>query len=148
MGNTYSHLAEIMARKAHEGQIYKPDWPYIKHVERVARYFAGDDHHQAVAWLHDVAEDTEITIEFITDKFGPEIGRDVDSLTRTPGQPYGIYIQYIRENTVAKRIKIIDLTDNLSNCRELDGDIKPDYESKASRYARALQYLLKVDTLN
>lgn len=146
--DTQAATAEALARDVHKGQIYAPDFPYISHVERIARYFTGDDYHQTVAWLHDIVEDTKINIDYIVEHFGPDVARDVEILSRPPGQPYRIYINYIRENTVAKRIKIIDLTDNLSNCRDIDGDTIADYESRASRYSMALHYLLKVDTLN
>lgn len=61
--------ASIIATAAHEGQTDKAGTPYIQHPERVAKAAgqAAPAHlakqAEAVGWLHDVVEDTDITFD-------------------------------------------------------------------------------------
>ncbi len=60
-------LAHAIARRAHAGQFRRDgSTPYIEHVITVAgrtSEFGGDDQAIAIAWLHDVLEDTKETEE-------------------------------------------------------------------------------------
>lgn len=58
--------------------------PYIFHLERVAdlvKRSGGNEIEIAAAWLHDIVEDTPVTIEMIIKEFGIEVGNIVDGLT-------------------------------------------------------------------
>ena len=78
--------AKDFATKAHEGQFLKnaSAHSFITHPERVVRLVTdagGTSEEIAAAWLHDVVEDTKVTIEEIKKLFGREIAELVDGLT-------------------------------------------------------------------
>ena len=60
MVHTQSELAQSIAVAAHKGQVDKAGMPYIEHPAHVASGVQGDAA-KAVAWLHDVVEDTPLT---------------------------------------------------------------------------------------
>lgn len=57
MQSTQSEIAESIARRAHEGRLDKAGAPYIEHSAHVAAAVE-DEKAEAIAWLHDVVEDT------------------------------------------------------------------------------------------
>ena len=84
-GNPVDIMAALFARNAHGTQ--KREYtgePYIIHPAEVAMIVATVPHTEAMlaaSWLHDVAEDTGVTIGEIADRFGEEIAWLVDDLT-------------------------------------------------------------------
>ena len=71
--------------KKHEGQTRRSGEPYYHHLIEVA-YIVAELHTGpatiTAALLHDVVEDTDVTIEQITKMFGEEVARIVDALTK------------------------------------------------------------------
>jgi len=106
--------AEQIAREAHKGQTrWDGIEPYIKHPERVAGQFR-DATHKAVAWLHDVVEDTEATLDDLRFfGFSEEILDAVSAITHRSDQDYISYILTVRRNKIARAVKIADIRDNL-----------------------------------
>ena len=84
---SHAQTALVFATAAHAavGQMRKyTDDPYIVHPIRVATTvakFGGTDEMIAAAYLHDVVEDTGVSIDDIQDMFGPVVARIVDGLT-------------------------------------------------------------------
>lgn len=79
--------AEALARAAHEGQVDKSGAPYATHPERVAARVSEDDELVAIAWLHDVVEDTPITLDDLRGREFPEsVVAAVDALTKRAGE--------------------------------------------------------------
>lgn len=81
--------AERFATKAHEGQTEKDvlKTPYIFHLKKVAELVilsGGTVEEIASAWLHDVVEDTPVTLEIIEKEFGTEVATIVKGLTDLP----------------------------------------------------------------
>ena len=73
------------AAQAHEGQLRKSKDPYIEHPLQTALTLAGlqlDATTLAAALLHDVPENCNVPIATIEAKFGPEVGKLVDGVTR------------------------------------------------------------------
>ncbi|MCV2501756.1 HD domain-containing protein, partial [Melissococcus plutonius] len=73
------------ASQAHEGQIRKSGEPYIIHPIQVAGILADlhmDPYTVATGFLHDVVEDTEITLDDLKDEFGESIAVLVDGVTK------------------------------------------------------------------
>lgn len=73
------------ARQAHEGQKRKSGEPYLIHPVTIAYFLAQyqlDAPSLIAALLHDVAEDTSFTLQQINERFGEEVGKLVDSLTK------------------------------------------------------------------
>jgi GTP pyrophosphokinase len=77
--------AFLFASEAHEGQQRRSGEPFIAHPVGVARVLADlrlDDSTLAAALLHDVVEDTDVTIEEVRAEFGEEITRLVEGVTK------------------------------------------------------------------
>ena len=123
--------AHDMASAAHEGQARSSGEPYITHPVEVAHYLATlemDAETLAAALLHDVPEDTDLTIGDIEKRFGREVGRLVDGVTKLSkfGSARSMEEQQaenIRKMFLAMaedvRVVIIKLADRLHNMRTL-----------------------------
>ena len=77
--------AFLFASEAHEGQQRRSGEPFIAHPVGVASVLADlrlDDTTLAAALLHDVVEDTDVTIEEVRAEFGEEITRLVEGVTK------------------------------------------------------------------
>lgn len=129
MNSAILSQAEGIARTAHEGQNEESTGdPYIRHIERVVDLVEGTDA-KAVAWLHDVLEDTDIESDDLVKAGIPDnIVNAVMQLSRDPVRPYAEYIQDIKESDsyLAISVKRADLRDHLRpNCPER---LRPRYE--------------------
>jgi (p)ppGpp synthase/HD superfamily hydrolase len=113
--------AIALAARLHRGDRYpSPEAePYVFHALRVMLQFA-DPADQTVAVLHDVVEDTEITLDGLRDAgYRPDIITAIDALTHHCHDSYEQYIERVARNPVARRVKIVDLEENLANNRRL-----------------------------
>jgi (p)ppGpp synthase/HD superfamily hydrolase len=132
--------AIAMAVKAHKGQVDKAGRPYILHPLRVAFKFTGDDEMYAAAVLHDVVEDSSVTIDNIFKAFSPYVAQIVDSLTRREGEVYLTeFIPRCKLNQAAAVIKIADIEDNLNPQRMLA--LSKEDLGRVKRYNQALKIL-------
>lgn len=138
--------AILIAKKAHEGQFDKSGVPYIEHVRYVAQH-AGEYGIEAeiIGWLHDVVEDTSITLDDLRAVFPAEIIDAVDAITRrytedtNDPEPYlGVFIPRIKVNALARIVKIEDLQHNLSRIDNLPEEQR---DGMRRRYQRALEIL-------
>ncbi len=132
--------AIAMALKVHKGQLDLARNHYILHPLRVAFKFTGSEEMFAAAVLHDVVEDSAITIADIRKAFNPFVAEIVDSLSRREGEVYLTdYIPRVKQNQFAAAIKIADLEDNLNPVRALT----PTKEnlSRVKKYYQALEIL-------
>ena len=133
--------AIILATDAHRGQKDRNDEPYIMHPLRVAAQLWGYDE-RMVAVLHDVVEDTEVTLDQLRHAGYPEhIVAAVDAISKKKdaNEPYSSYIRRVKANPLATRVKIADLRDN-ANLGRLPKVLASDL-ARLDRYNRALQYL-------
>jgi GTP pyrophosphokinase len=128
---------ELLARayrfseRAHAGQKRKSGEDYVIHVVEVAKVLAElglDSVTVASGLIHDVVEDTDITVEDVEREFGSEIAQIVDGLTKIGTLSFNSAQERQVENyrklllSVAKdaRVIIIKLADRLHNMRTLD----------------------------
>jgi len=127
-----------VALVAHAGQTQRNGSPYIFHPIRVMEGVKG---HQAkcVALLHDVVEDSAMTIEDLDKDFTNRIVKAVDLLTKREGQDYQEYIEAIAKNDIARRVKRSDLRDNMDISRLPEVTTK-DIE-RLNKYKEAYEYL-------
>ena len=116
--------ARAFAEQQHEGQMYGEE-PYMTHVDAVASQF-DDPHMQRIAYLHDTVEDGKIGIDDIHEHFGEDVGHAVDAMTRRQGESYFDYIARVGEHPEARRVKMADLTHNLSG--DPPGSLRQRYE--------------------
>jgi len=117
-----TNMAIRIAYKAHEGQVDDCNIPYILHPIHLAEQM-NDEVATCVALLHDVVEDTDITFEQLSEfGFTDEIISALKYLTHDKEIPYPDYIEKIKENPIAKAVKLEDLKHNsdLSRYDELE----------------------------
>lgn len=131
-----------LATEAHEGQVDKANTPYIGHPRRVAGRVDTDEE-KVVAWLHDVVEDTDISMDTIRTEFGNETASAVEAITHRKGESWSDYLSRARANEISRAVKIADLIDN-SNLSRLK-KITPKDVIRQAKYNRALYYLMDVD---
>ena len=132
-------LALKIATEAHKGQVDKAGVPYINHPLTVAS-LVDTEEEKIVALLHDTIEDTNITEQDLLNYgFSNKIVEAVKLLTHNKNVPYMDYIAKIKDNELARKVKIADLTHNsyLSRLKEITEKDKKRYE----KYQKALLYL-------
>lgn len=111
--------AKNYAVKMHRNQRYG-DKPYCYHLDCVVdavSLFDNSDYiveHQAIAFLHDVLEDTEATYDELVNLFGNSIADAVAALTKE-GEPLLDYYARVRANPSAVIVKICDRIVNMEN---------------------------------
>ncbi|MBI2037510.1 MAG: bifunctional (p)ppGpp synthetase/guanosine-3',5'-bis(diphosphate) 3'-pyrophosphohydrolase [Candidatus Magasanikbacteria bacterium] len=123
-------LAYDFAEKAHRGQFRKSGEPYIIHPVATAMILARmriDPNIIVAALLHDVPEDTSVTLEEIEKNFGPDIAGMIRGITKLGKLKYrGVerYIENLRKMFVAMaediRVMIIKFADRVHNLSTLD----------------------------
>lgn len=130
-----------IAVEAHAGQKDKAGEPYILHPLYLMMKCPHNDTHRIVAVLHDVIEDGGLKYrdKIIETGFDDEIITALDYLTHDKRVKYFDYIRNIKNNELAKSIKILDLNHNCDLTR-LNAVTDKDKE-------RVLKYLKSVDIL-
>lgn len=90
-----------LAKKAHEGQMRSSGDPYISHPIAVAVILVGlgmDSDTIIGGLLHDVVEDTTVTLEDIEKQFGGDVAELVDGVTKLANIPYSSRAEQQAEN--------------------------------------------------
>ncbi len=102
-----------IAISAHGEQKDKSGQPYIGHCFRVMS--AGHTlEEKIVGVLHDVLEDTELTIaNLLIEGFSEEVVDAVHTLTKVENEDYNHYLRRVMRCDLATRVKLNDLTDNM-----------------------------------
>ena len=118
------------AAEAHKKQKRRSGEPYIIHPIAVATILAKElemsDNTVIAAFLHDVVEDTDHTIEEIKERFGDDVAKLVDAVTKRKKANYEYskqvdnYRQILESVHYDVRALLIKLTDRLHNMRTLD----------------------------
>lgn len=135
---SYADKALEFARKAHAGQKDKAGADYILHPIKVALYMDTDEE-KAVAYLHDVLEDTDITLEDLKKCFPNEIADAVVDITKRNDESYENYIKRLSRCKTAKKVKAADLLHNLDITR-IKSPSKKDFD-RLEKYKKSLIYL-------
>lgn len=127
-----------LAYAAHHGQLDKGGAPYIFHPYHLAEQMP-DEITACAALLHDVVEDTPVTLEELAAEFPKEVVGAVRLLTYDPAVDYLDYIRAIQTNPVARAVKLADLEHNSDQTR-LTGDTNVPEERRIrwqEKYRRA-----------
>ena len=105
--------------EAHKEQLDKSGMPYVFHPFHLAEQMETEET-TIVALLHDLVEDTDYTIENLTEMgFGKAITDAIALMTHADGVEYMDYVCAIKENPIAKAVKLADLRHN-SDLTRLD----------------------------
>ena len=130
--------AMSVAYKAHINQFDKAGVPYIFHPIHLAEQMDTETE-CVVALLHDVVEDTDVTFEQLEKEFSSDIIKILKLLTHDKDTDYMEYVKIIKENPIAKKVKIADITHNADETR-LDKITEKDI-LRREKYKEALKIL-------
>ncbi|WJQ79806.1 HD domain-containing protein [Brevibacillus brevis] len=134
--------AIYIATQAHEGQVDKGGNPYILHPLRIMLKMSTVET-MISAVLHDVLEDTDVTVEELRNEgFSEEIIAAVIALTRNDDETYMEFVGRTKQNPIARLVKLGDLEDN-SDLSRIPEPTEKDYE-RLLRYKRAIKELLSI----
>lgn len=106
-----------IAVEAHRGQIDKAGKEYILHPMRVMLR-GRNDTEMIIGILHDVVEDTPITIDMLRlEGFSEDILAALECVTKRRGESYGTFIDRVLTNPLATQVKLYDMEDNMNRDR-------------------------------
>src|SRR5664279_909343 len=113
IGEADVRRAQALAVDAHHGQVDKAGLPYIEHPTRVVGRLENPTAEEAtVAWLHDVVEDTSVTLKDIENNFGSRVAEALDAITCRPDESKLDYYARVKLDPIALTVKAADLADN------------------------------------
>ncbi len=131
-----------LAREAHAGQVRATGDPYLTHVVQTAKILADmymDEPSIVAGLLHDVPEDTPVSLDTVREQFGDEVARLVDGVTKLSQLRLGMEqeeAESLRKMFLAMaediRVVLIKLADRLHNMRTLYGK-SADKQKKIAR---------------
>lgn len=140
MQQSQESLARAIAEKAHADQVDKAGEPYIGHPAHVAASVEGDKA-KAVAWLHDVVEDTSTTFDDLRAAgVDDEVLAALELLTHDKSAPYMEYVAAIKKNDLARTVKLADLAHN-SDLSRLPEVTETDLR-RVEKYRQAIEVLM------
>lgn len=125
--------------EAHKNQTDKSGMPYFFHPFHLAEQMSSEVT-VITALLHDVVEDTDYTLDDLREMdFGEEVIEALALLTHEDSEPYMDYVARIKENPVARAVKLADLEHNSDTSRL---SVVDDYALKrAEKYKAAIELL-------
>ena len=125
--------------EAHKEQTDQSGMPYVFHPFHLAEQM-DDENSVIVALLHDVVEDTDYTLEDLRKMgFNETVLAAIDAMTHLPDVPYVEYLEKIKTNPLAKKVKFADIMHNSDETRLEPGDTRAAYW--AAKYKKALEVL-------
>lgn len=131
--------ALAIAKDAHKGQVDKAGVAYIHHPLYVASLVEGELA-KTVALLHDVVEDSAWTLEDLRMEGLPEeVVQSVGILTKNRDESYEEYLMHVKQNPLARQVKLADLKHNsdlsrLANVTDRD-------RKRVAKYRQAIAFL-------
>ena len=117
-----TNKAMKIAYAAHQGQVDYNGIPYIFHPIHLAEAM-DDESSCCAALLHDVVEDTAVTMEDLAKEFPEEVIAVLRLLTHEEGVPYFDYVRKIKANPIAVKIKLADIAHNSDQTRCVGSDL-------------------------
>ncbi|MEA3207606.1 MAG: hypothetical protein QOE70_663 [Chthoniobacter sp.] len=129
-----------IAVTAHAGQTSKDGSPYILHPLRLMAEMDSDDE-RIVAILHDVIEDSNLTLADLEGEgFASEVLEAIRLLTHEKSVPYEEHVRRIEPHPLARKVKLADLRDN-ADLRRMTGDEERD-SGRLKKYLRGWMILM------
>lgn len=129
--------------EAHKDQTDRSELPYVFHPWHVAESM-DDEISTVVALLHDVVEDTDITLDDIRKEgFPDEVIGALDLMSHDEGMDYFEYVELLASNSVCRKVKLSDLRHN-SDLSRLD-EPGPEDIARREKYLKAIEYLETIE---
>ena len=127
-----------IAFDAHMGQFDKSGVPYILHPIHLAEQMETEEE-CIVALLHDTVEDTDVTFELLEKEFSKTVIDALRLLTHEKHVEYMEYVKKIKENPIAKKVKLADLRHNSDVTRLVE--VKSKDINRIEKYKKAINFL-------
>ena len=125
--------------EAHKAQVDKSGMPYVFHPFHLAEQMKTEET-VVVALLHDLVEDTDYTTEDLRKMgFEKKITDAIVLMTHADDVDYMDYVRTIKQNPIAKEVKLADLRHN-SDLSRLD-TIDEKALQRREKYQRAIELL-------
>lgn len=140
---SFAEKAFYLAEKAHKGQTFK-DKPFINHlveVEQFVRMENDSDEVLAIAYLHDILEKTEITVNDLCEIFPQKIVDTVKLLDPNEHESYCNYLTKVRGNDLARMVKHSCV--GSSAPRPSEYAYSPEFTKKFKEHNKILGFLQK-----
>ena len=132
--------AIILSAKIHSGKKGRNNEPAVLHPIRVMNQMKSNKG-KIVGVLHDVIETEKISIDDLAAQgFGKSVCKTVDALSRRKWEKYDDYINRLKKNKLAIKVKLEDLIDNYSRRLSYDKKSKLDVK-KIKKYEKAYKSL-------
>lgn len=132
-----------IAFDAHKDQVDKNGIPYIYHPIHLAEQMK-TEYEICVALLHDTVEDSDITFEDLIEAgFPDEVITALRRMTHDESVAYMEYVENIRNNPIAKAVKLADLRHN-SDLTRLDHVTEKDFV-RNKKYTQAIRLLASLE---
>ena len=132
-----------VAYEAHLGQLDYNDVPYIFHPYHLAEQM-DDEVSCTVALLHDVVEDTHLTLSDLEQIFPTQVVEIVRLLTHDEAIDYFDYIRKIKTDSIATKVKLEDLKHNSNEARSIGSNLTQEQLLYwKEKYAKAKEILLR-----
>lgn len=136
-------IALELATRAHYGQVDKLGEPYILHPIRVMLNFT-DEKLRIIALLHDTIEDTDLELSDLDDAgFSDSVILAIESLTKLPDENYIDYLVRVKNNHLAKEVKLADIKDNIIRLDVLYKVDRQEARKLDRKYSEAKKFLLR-----
>lgn len=137
--------AMVLAYDKHKNQLDKSKIPYIYHPIHIAEKM-DDEASTIVALLHDVLEDTNTTIDELKKyNFSKEVLEALVVITKLEDEDYFSYINRVKMNKLARKVKLADLKHN-SDIKRIINPTEKD-RLRVEKYLKALS-ILKQENIN
>lgn len=131
--------------ETHKNQTDKSGIPYVYHPFHLAEQM-DDEYSTCVALLHDVVEDSNLTLDdLIEDGFPKEITDAIALMTHDKSVPYLDYVAQIKKNPIARVVKLADLRHN-SDLSRLDA-VDDKALERVDKYKKAILLLNSLEKL-
>ena len=136
-----TNKALSIAYNAHHGQLDSNGIPYIFHPLHLAEQM-DDEISCCCAILHDVVEDTGVTMEELEQDFPREVTDVLKLLTHGKDVPYEQYVREMKTNPIAVKVKLADIAHNSDQTRCVGTDIPPEkLDAWSKKYTMAKKIL-------
>lgn len=138
-----TNKAMRISYEAHKKQFDTSDIPYVFHPYHLAEQMDNETR-VCMALLHDVVEDTDVTLEELRIDFPEEVIAGLELLTHGPDKDYFDYVREICKNKDALFVKLADLIHNIDETRLCDLNMSISEKNRwIEKYSKALHIVVK-----